>query len=83
MTKEGEGMDKPMQSSIVIEPRITVELPAGKVIVDASYLRQLEAKADEHRYWSIADLKERYGHNKDWFVKNVFVPFEAELLTKQ
>jgi phage pi2 protein 07 len=70
------------QSSIVIEPKITVELPVGKVIVDESYLRRLEAKADEHCYWSLADLKERYGHNKDWFVKNVFTPFEKELYDK-
>jgi phage pi2 protein 07 len=70
------------QSSIVIEPKITVELPAGKVIVDEIYLHRLEEKADMYRYWSLADLKERYGYGKDWFVRNVFTPFEKELYDK-
>lgn len=66
-------------STITIKPTITVELPAGQVIVSEDYLARLEAADDTRRWWTMTDVIERYGHDRKWYVRNVFAPYEKDL----
>lgn len=68
-----------MQTELTIEPTIKVKLPADKVIVDKATYDKIKHRADFSRWWSIKDLEERYGHQKQWFVANVFAPYEKKL----
>lgn len=43
----------------------------GQIIVNAKEYEELKQRADYDRWWTTKDLKERYGHDLDWFKDNV------------
>ncbi|WP_390409699.1 DUF771 domain-containing protein [Lacticaseibacillus jixiensis] len=70
--------------TIEIQPKITIELPADKILVDRKEYDELKAQADMQGWWTLADVSERYKRRKSWFVDNILTKptFEAQLRRK-
>lgn len=68
-----------METSIKINPEITVQLPPDKIIIDRYEYEKLKRETDYRRWWGMDQLRERYGHDKEWFKKMVFSPYERQL----
>ena len=68
-----------METTLKINPEITITLPEDKIIVDRSEYEQLKRDADYRCWWDIPELNKRYHQDKDWFKRNVFWPYEREL----
>lgn len=68
-----------METTLKINPEITITLPEDKIIVDRSGYEQLKRDADYRGLWDVTELKNRYHRDKEWFKRNVFSPYEREL----
>lgn len=59
-------------TKFVIQPKITVELPPDKILIDKKEYEHLLDLSDLRCWWTSKDLAERYHQKITWFSDNIF-----------